>query len=148
MLHHSLKNLRKLLAQSLTEQEGMPNVDFSFPKKFPLNLIGSPKKDKDRRMFEEYTEDTWSISMDGKHLIRYHNSPRNCSILEIPTTSLLTSRPETNWDQQITADSCIFLAWAGLSDSGCCARSLQEAKNNKKKLNKYKLRQANRSQKR
>ena len=41
-----------------------------------------------------------------------------------------------------------FLAWAGLSDSGCCARSLQEAKNNKKKLNKYKLRQANRSQKR
>ena len=41
-----------------------------------------------------------------------------------------------------------FLAWAGLSDSGCCARSLQEAKNNKKKHNKYKLRQANRSQKR
>ena len=40
-----------------------------------------------------------------------------------------------------------FLAWAGLSDSGCCARSLQKAKNNKKKLNKCKLRQANRSQK-
>ena len=46
----------------------MPNVDFSFPKKFPLNLIGSPKKDKDRRMFEEYTEDTClSAWMDGKH---------------------------------------------------------------------------------
>ena len=27
-------------------------------------------------MFEEYTEGTWSISMDGRHLIRYHNSLR------------------------------------------------------------------------
>ena len=27
-------------------------------------------------MFEEYTEDTWSISMDGKELVRYHISPR------------------------------------------------------------------------
>ena len=45
-------------------------------KEFPLNLIGSPKEDKDRCMFEEYTEDTWSISMDGKELVRYHISPR------------------------------------------------------------------------
>ena len=45
-------------------------------KEFPLNLIGSPKEDKDRYMFEEYTEDTWSISMDGKELVRYHISPR------------------------------------------------------------------------
>ena len=27
-------------------------------------------------MFEECTEDTWSISMDGKELVRYHISPR------------------------------------------------------------------------
>ena len=39
-------------------------------KEFPLNLIGSTKEDKDRRMFEEYTEGTWSISMDGRHLIQ------------------------------------------------------------------------------
>lgn len=45
-------------------------------KEFPLNLLGKPKEDVDKKMFEEYTEDTWSISMDGKELIRYHNSPR------------------------------------------------------------------------
>ena len=45
-------------------------------KEFPLNLIGKPKEEVDKCMFEEYTDDTWSISMDGKYLVRYHNSPR------------------------------------------------------------------------
>ena len=68
----------------------------------------------------------------------------------------LMSVGTTMWKQQESPHQTMnhkdcrvfFLARAGLSDSGCCARSLQEAKNNKKKLNKYKLRQANRSQKR
>ena len=68
-------------------------------KEFPLNLIGSPKEDKDRRMFEEYTEDTWSISMDGKHLIRYHKSlrktlfnPRDTNDIPVDITNLKPTR--------------------------------------------------------
>ena len=64
-------------------------------KEFSLNLIGN----SDRSMFEEYTEDTWSISMDGKELIRYHNSPRqtlfnprNTDDIPVEITNLKPSR--------------------------------------------------------
>ena len=36
-----------------------------------------------------------------------------------------------NQEAANTSKFCQPIAWAGLSDSGCCARSLQEAKNNK-----------------
>ena len=62
-------------------------------KEFPLNLIGTPKEQQHRCMFEEYTEDVWSISDDGTEVIRYHiHLGKRCSILLIPRTSQLTLR--------------------------------------------------------
>ena len=66
---------------------------------------------------------------------------------EVPTPSTFCCAAFARSEHKMHDPSCycqhclcfFFLAWAGLSDSGCCARSLQEAKNNKcskKKLNK------------
>ena len=57
-------------------------------KEFPLNLIGTPKEQQDRCMFEEYTEDAWSISDDGTELIRYHHSPRKALFNPLDTKDI------------------------------------------------------------
>ena len=50
-------------------------------------------------MFEECTEDAWSISDDGTELIRYHHSPREALFnpldtkdIPVETSSLKPSR--------------------------------------------------------
>ena len=78
MLHHSVmfEELEEPFGTIFDGSKEYETLTLVATQEFPLNLIGTPVEDKDRCMFEEYTEDTWSFSMDGKELIRYHNSPR------------------------------------------------------------------------
>ena len=78
LLHHSVMfdELEEPFGTIFDGSKEYETLTLVSTKEFPLNLIGSPNEDNDRRMFEEYTEDTWSISMDGKELVRYHISPR------------------------------------------------------------------------
>ena len=78
LLHHSVMfhELEEPFGTIFDGSKEYDTLTLVSTKEFPLNLIGSPNEDNDRRMFEEYTEDTWSISMDGKELVRYHISPR------------------------------------------------------------------------
>ena len=39
-------------------------------------------------MFEEYTEDVWSISDDGAEVIRYHHSPRKALFNPLDTKDI------------------------------------------------------------
>ena len=90
LLHHSV------MFEDLEEPQGPVlegNRDYQVltlvsTKEFPLNLIGTPKEQQHRCMFEEYTEDVWSISDDGTEVIRYHHSPRKALFNPLDTKDI------------------------------------------------------------
>ena len=101
LLHHSVmfEELEEPFGTIFDGSKEYRTLTLVSLKEFPLNLMGTPKEDKDRRMFQEYTEDTWSISMDGKYLIRYHNSlrkilfnPRDTNDIPVDITNLKPTR--------------------------------------------------------
>ena len=61
LLHHSVmfEELEELLGPILEGNRDYQALTLVSTKEFPLNLIGTPKEQQDRCMFEEYTEDAW-----------------------------------------------------------------------------------------
>ena len=90
LLLHSvmLEELEEPLGPILEGNHDYQVLTLVSTKEFPVNLIGTPKEQQDRRMFEEYTEDAWSISDDGTELIRYYHSARKALFNPLDTKDI------------------------------------------------------------
>ena len=78
LLHYNerYEELEEPFGHIYDESQNFEVLTLISSKAFPPYLIGTPKKAEDRRKFEEYTDDKWSLSKDGTELIRYHHTPR------------------------------------------------------------------------